>query len=129
MITAAYFLVNNKYKKFSNNNYVNELAGNGLYEFGAAFWNNSIDYDQFYLRRNERQNFAQLRKMLQAPNTTFTGDSLSIDRVIKNDSPEHKWNVVLISVESLSADYLQYFGNKENITPHFDSLIEKSLFF
>lgn len=126
---AGYFLVNNSYKKSSNNNYVNELAGNGLYEFGASFWNNSIDYDQFYLEGNELENFAKLRKMLAAPNATFTGDSLSIDRVIKNDSPELKWNVVLISLESLSADYMKYFGNKENITPFFDSLVSESLFF
>ncbi|MEO6718826.1 MAG: sulfatase-like hydrolase/transferase [Ferruginibacter sp.] len=126
---AGYFLVSNNYKKFSSNNYINELAGNGLYEFGASFWSNSLNYDQFYADRDEATNFALLRKMLQAPNATFTGDSLSIDREIKYDSPEHKWNVVLISVESLSGDYLQYFGNKENITPHLDSLIPKSLFF
>jgi phosphoglycerol transferase MdoB-like AlkP superfamily enzyme len=67
--------------------------------------------------------------MLQAPNATFTTNPLSIERVIKNDSPEHKWNVVLISVESLSGDYLAHFGNKENITPFLDSLIPYSLFF
>src|SRR6185436_16363767 len=76
-VAAGYLIADDRYKKFSDNNYVNELAGNGLYEFGTAFWNNSIDYDQFYVRRNEQLNFAQLRRMLQAPNATFTGDSLS----------------------------------------------------
>jgi phosphoglycerol transferase MdoB-like AlkP superfamily enzyme len=66
---------------------------------------------------------------LQAPNAVFTSNPLSIERVIKNDSPEHKWNIVLISVESLSGDYLKHFGNKENITPFLDSLIPHSLFF
>jgi phosphoglycerol transferase MdoB-like AlkP superfamily enzyme len=126
---AGYFLVNNGYRKFSNNNFVNELAGNGLYEFGASFWTNAIDYDQFYLQGNEKENFAKLRGMLAAPNASFTGDPLSIDRVIKSDSPELKWNVLLISVESLSADYMKYFGNKENITPFLDSLVSQSLFF
>ncbi len=126
---ASYFLVNIHYKNFSKNNFVNELAGNGLYEFGASFWINEIEYDKFYAKRDEGTNFALLRKMLQAPNATFTGDSLSIDRVIKNDTPENKWNIILISVESLSAEYLGYFGNKENITPFLDSLVGKSLFF
>ncbi|MEO7766017.1 MAG: LTA synthase family protein, partial [Ferruginibacter sp.] len=69
------------------------------------------------------------RNMLQAPNATFSADPLSIQREIKSDGPPHKWNVVLISVESLSGDYLKYFGGTENITPYLDSLIPKSIFF
>ena len=126
---AGYFLVNNHFKNISSNNYVNELGGNGVYEFGAAFWNNEIDYHQFYKEQNDTANLALLRAMLQASNATFTADPLSVERKIQNDSPEHKWNVVLISMESLSGDYLKYFGNKENITPYLDSLIPKSLFF
>ena len=126
---TAYFLVNNRLKNISSNNYVNELGGNGIYEFGTAYWNNEIDYNRFYTLNNDTANFKILREMLQAPNATFTNDPLSIERQIKNDSPEHKWNVVLISVESLSGDYLKHFGNKENITPFLDSLIPFSLFF
>ena len=126
---AGYFLVNNRIKNNSNNNYVNELGGNGIYEFGAAFWNNEIEYGKFYVTRNDTANFKILRNMLQAPNATFSNDPLSIERQIKNDSPEHRWNVVLISVESLSGDYLKRFGNTENITPYLDSLIPHGLWF
>lgn len=126
---AGYFLVNNRIKDISNNNYVNELSGNGIYEFGAAFWNNEIDYDKFYATNSDSANFKILRNMLQAPNATFTNNPLSIERQIKNDSPEHKWNIVLISVESLSGDYLAHFGNTENITPYLDSLIPHGLWF
>lgn len=126
---AGYFLVNNRLKNISNNNYVNELGGNGIYEFGAAFWNNELDYNRFYLVRNDTANIKILRTQLQTANATFVNDPLSVERVIKNDSAEKKWNVVLISVESLSGDYLKYFGNKENITPYLDSLIPQSLFF
>jgi phosphoglycerol transferase MdoB-like AlkP superfamily enzyme len=126
---AGYFLVNNQYKNITNNNYVNELGGNGIYEFGAAFWNNEIDYKQFYATQNDTANFKILRNLLQAPNATFTSNPLSVQRVIKNDSPEHKWNLVLISVESLSGDYMKHFGDTSNITPFLDSLIPYSLFF
>lgn len=126
---AGYFLVNNRFKDISSNNYINELGGNGIYEFGSAFWNNEIDYNKFYITRNDTANFAILRTMLQAPNATFSGDPLSIERNIRSDSPEHRWNVVLISVESLSGDYLQRFGNKEHITPYLDSLIPHGLWF
>ncbi len=126
---AGYFLVNNRIKNSSNNNYVNELGGNGIYEFGSAFWNNEIDYNRFYATRNDTANFKILRNMLQSPNATFSNDPLSIERQIKSDSPEHNWNVVLISVESLSGDYLKRFGNTENITPYLDSLIPHGLWF
>jgi phosphoglycerol transferase MdoB-like AlkP superfamily enzyme len=129
VVAAAYFLVNNRVKNFSNNNYVNELGGNGVYEFGSAFWNNEIDYNRFYAVQNDTLNFKILKDMLQAPNATFTSNPLSIERVIKNDSAENKWNVVLISVESFSGDYLKHFGNKQNISPFLDSLIPHSLFF
>ena len=126
---AAYFLVNDHFRNTTGNNYVNELSGNGIYEFGAAFWNNEIDYHSFYKERNAAANFLLLRKMLQAPNATFSTDPLSIERQIHGDSPAHHWNVVLITVESLSAEYLQYFGNKDGVTPYLDSLIPRSLFF
>lgn len=126
---AGYFLVNNRIRNISQNNYVNELGGNGTYEFGAAFWNNEINYHQFYPERNDTASFVLLRRMLQAPNATFTADPLSVERTIKNEGPAHNWNLVLISVESLSGDYLQYFGNKQNITPYLDSLIPNSMFF
>ncbi len=126
---AGYFLNSNGIKNISNNNYVNELGGNGIYEFGFAFWHNEIDYDKFYATRNDTANLKILRNMLQAPNATFTDDQLSIERQIKNDSLEHKWNVVLISVESYSGDYLKRFGNTENITPYLDSLIPHGLWF
>ena len=40
--------------------------------------------------------------------------------------PRH---VVLITVESLSADYMTAFGSTRNLTPNLDRLAEKSLFF
>jgi phosphoglycerol transferase MdoB-like AlkP superfamily enzyme len=41
----------------------------------------------------------------------------------------HPKNVVLISVESLSAEYLGTYGNKENLTPYLDKLASESLVF
>ncbi len=126
---SAYFLVNNRFKNFSSNNYVNELAGAGIYEFGAAFWHNEIDYNQFYKVNSDQKNISILRRLLNVPGIEFSKDSLGIERNIVADSPVKKWNVVLISIESFSADFMQYFGNNQHITPHLDSLIPHSLFF
>jgi phosphoglycerol transferase MdoB-like AlkP superfamily enzyme len=129
-ITAmGYFFVSNSYKNISRNNYVNELAGNGMYEFGAAFWHNEIDYNNFYRVNDDRKNISILRKMLQQTNSVYVDSGLNVDRKIIPESTAHKWNVVLISVESLSADYLKYFGSKLDITPFMDSLIPHTIFF
>ncbi len=126
---SAYFLVSNRYKNISDNKYVNELAGAGIYEFGAAFWHNEIDYTQFYRVNSNQKNISILRKLLYTPGTTFTKDSLGIERNIVTNGPANKCNVVLISIESFSADFMDYFGNGQHITPHLDSLIPHSLFF
>ncbi len=57
-------------------------------------------------------------------------DNISpIARQIKMDSIGKKYNVVVVLMESMSAHYMQYFGNTQNLTPNLDSLIPKSLFF
>lgn len=130
LVTAAgYFFVNNRLKNFSNNNFVNELAGNGTYEFGAAYWHNEIEYDKFYVVHDDKKNIAILKQMLNAPGIQFTADPLSVERTVQYDSAEKKMNIILISVESLSGDYLKRFGNQNNITPFLDSLSYKGLFF
>ncbi|MNS56025.1 Lipoteichoic acid synthase 2 [compost metagenome] len=53
----------------------------------------------------------------------------NIERDITYNTPENKKNIVLISVESLSAEFLKTFGNTQNITPNLDSLASHSLVF
>ncbi|MBX7125200.1 MAG: LTA synthase family protein, partial [Cyclobacteriaceae bacterium] len=127
---VCFFLVNNKIRQFSNNAYVNELAGNGMYELFAAYLNNELNYDQFYQRVDAQEAFAAVRSMIQTKESQFTqGDSASIERLISHEGPEKRWNVVLISIESFSADFMAAFGNDKGITPNLDSLIQHSLLF
>ncbi|MBS1608790.1 MAG: sulfatase-like hydrolase/transferase [Bacteroidetes bacterium] len=132
LLVAAivYFGVTSKYRKFSNNEYANELAGNGLYEFGAAFLNNELDFYKFYKTLPDREAFALVREQLQAPNAKFTSDDVfNLERDISYDEPEKKYNIVLISVESFSASFMKAFGETRNLTPQLDSLAPHSLFF
>ncbi|SFD46909.1 Phosphoglycerol transferase MdoB [Chitinophaga sp. CF118] len=127
---ASYLIVGNSLRKFSDNEYVNELAGNGMFEFGTAFWNNELDYFKFYRTLPDKEAFTILRKELSAPNAHFTSnDVFDIERSITPAEPEKKMNVVLISVESLSADFMKSFGNTGNITPQLDSLATESMLF
>ncbi|HNA14713.1 MAG TPA: sulfatase-like hydrolase/transferase, partial [Cyclobacteriaceae bacterium] len=131
VVLYLFFLsFSNQYHRFSTNQYANELAGNGLYELFSAYRHNELNYDQFYSSVETRKAFSTLRDLLKTPEATFTStDPLSLERNIKNTGPEKKLNVVLISVESFSADFMEHFGNKKHITPFLDSLAEHSLLF
>ena len=50
-------------------------------------------------------------------------------RPVTSDSTEQHKNVVLISIESLSADFMQHYGNKDKITLFWIVLQKKSLMF
>jgi phosphoglycerol transferase MdoB-like AlkP superfamily enzyme len=126
----SYLTVDNSWRKFSTNEYANELAGNGMFEFGTAFWNNELDFFKFYATLPDKEAFDIVRKDLESPHSFFTDtNAYSITRNIQYGQPENKMNVVLISVESLSASFMGAFGNKQNITPYLDSLSRESLFF
>lgn len=115
---------------FSSNRYANELAGNGIYDFFAAFRNNELDYRRYYATENENAVFQHLRALLAEPDAQYVDDDpQNLARRIKHPGPEKRLNVVLITVESLSAEFLGSFGNTQGITPHLDALARDSLFF
>lgn len=124
------WLVSADMKDRSDNQYVNELAGNGIYQFFAAFRSAELDYDTFYRSLPTRDAFIGLRPLLKTSDSRFVdNDPLDITRAITAHRPERKLNVVLISVESLSASYLTQFGSTDNITPELDKLGAQSLMF
>lgn len=126
----SFFCVKEEWRSFSRNEYANELAGNGVYQFTHAFWHNELDFFKFYQTIPDAEAFSIVRSELSNANTTFTGkDSLSIERQITYPLPEQRSNVVLISVESLSASFMKAFGSTESITPYLDSLAQHSIFF
>ncbi|NML19770.1 sulfatase-like hydrolase/transferase [Pseudoflavitalea sp. G-6-1-2] len=122
--------LDNRLKRFSSNAYANELAGNGIFEFAAAFRNNELDFYRYYKTMPDAEAFKVMRQQLQVPNSTFTSDDVfNLERQISYQQPEEKLNVVMISVESLSASFMRAFGSDKNITPCLDSLADKSIFF
>ncbi|GCC52735.1 sulfatase [Chryseotalea sanaruensis] len=130
LVAMIFFFVTNKQHRFSDNAYVNELAGNGLYELFAAYRNNELDYDQFYKRIDSKEAFALVHQLLKTSDAEFVDSNTEgINRKISNVGEEKKLNVVLISVESFSADFMASFGNQQGITPFLDSLAQRSLLF
>jgi phosphoglycerol transferase MdoB-like AlkP superfamily enzyme len=113
--------------EFSADGRANELAGNGYFSFGHAFWQNEIDYARFYKTLPAEQAAASLAADL-AP-APPQGSLRPYERDVRGEGPERKLNVVLVSVESLSAEFLGAFGNPNGLTPNLDRLAREGLLF
>jgi phosphoglycerol transferase MdoB-like AlkP superfamily enzyme len=110
-------------KANSDNVFANELQANGIYKFAVAFESSELDFDTYYKTLPEDKAFAIL-------NSKFSGTKgQSTTRKITGDTTALTKNVVLITVESLSGDFMTEYGNQKHITPFLDSLADKSLQF
>ncbi|MGZ5028816.1 MAG: LTA synthase family protein, partial [Methylobacter sp.] len=123
----SFVMVEPSWYQFSGNTYLNELAANGPYQFFSAFRNNQLDYRRFYKVGDDRLLSGIIKKQLDVGDGS--GGLYEIKRTIKPAGEEKRLNVVLITVESLSADFLATFGNKENITPYMDAWFNEGLLF
>lgn len=97
-----------------------EIAANGMVKFYEAFSNNTLDFFTFYPTVDQKT--AEKNTLLPLGTTTLS-------RPITSDKPELQKNVVLISIESLSAAYMKAYGYEESVTPFLDQMAQKSLFF
>ena len=104
----------------SKNIFAQEIQANGFPKFFDAFTHSELDYFQFYSTIDQSVAEKNFLQQFQPP---------TLVRKISPESPELKKNVVLISIESLSAEFLEHYGNTQKITPFIDSLANKSLLF
>ncbi|MGZ5044765.1 MAG: LTA synthase family protein [Methylobacter sp.] len=123
----SYATVGSTWYQFSANTYLNELAANGPYQFFSAFRNNELDYRHFYKVGDDQQLSSVIKKQLGAEDAA--GNLYNIKHMVNPAGEEKRLNIVLITVESLSADFLATFGNKENITPYMDEWFKEGLLF
>ncbi|TDP58030.1 LTA synthase family protein [Flavobacterium dankookense] len=124
LFSISLFLIPTLAKKESSNNvFVNEIQANGIYKFYTAFNNSELDYNSYYKTMAINDAFGILQNQLKGIKNKNT------IREINYDSTELKKNVVLITVESLSEEFMTSFGNEKHITPFLDSLAKKSLHF
>jgi len=112
-----------------NNRYQNELSKAGIYSFFAAFKSNELNYNDFYSLLNKDQAYRLIRSELKESNSRFLKENNSIKRQIFNAGPAYKPNVIMITVESLSADFLKHFGNTQKLMPVLDSLADQNVLF
>ena len=117
------------------NAFGDELAGNGFFTFAAALRRNELDYDRFYAvipqadadevlhaLGVERRPLDRSRPAAEAAEEESREPHLAI-------TPKRPRHVVLVTVESLSAEFLGAYGSTRGLTPNLDRLAREGLRF
>ena len=129
---SVLFLSNDR-ADWSGNRYNNELSKAGIYSFFAAFRNNELPYNKFYRTIDDKKAIGHVKGLYEK-----YGDEMlhpAKNEILRHVRPKGgtseamRPNVIFICIESLSAKYLETFGNSISITPTLDSLATHSVFF
>lgn len=128
-VLVAVFLDGEQIPRFANN-YNRELAKNGVWSLFAAFRNNELDYDQFYSTIAVDDAFKRIHEELAADHSVnLAKDARDTLRYVQGEGPELHANVIQITVESLSAEFLGTFNHASKLMPRLEDVARKSLVF
>lgn len=125
----SYSVANVDQMEGTNNAYIDELSGNGLFSLAAAMRRNELDYDRFYRVMPQAEADALLRRLhlervplsptRQVNLSDIRSQRAQLSPAVQARRPR---NVVLVSVESLSASFLGAYGATDGLTPNLDRI-------
>jgi len=118
---------------FSEDRFINnesywprEVSKNTFFTLFAAYFKNSIDFHEFYATIDSSEARIMTSQWLQEGNSN---NNSQLARHIESQNKQKDWNVIVIVIESLSARYLDHYGNKEKLTPNLDRMADEGIFF
>jgi arylsulfatase A-like enzyme len=113
-----------------DNNNNREIAKNGVFSFFAAFRSMELDYGAFYRTMDEDQALLRARRLTGSEVGDFRSDNpLDFVHRIENPGPVRPFNVVQLTVESLSIHFLGAFTDPRGLTPNIDAVARDGLLF
>jgi phosphoglycerol transferase MdoB-like AlkP superfamily enzyme len=125
---GALRLADSDQKNFSAQDTANELAGNGLFEFFAANRRNELSFERYYATLPLEEALALVRDSFEGA-AWIAPELGGVERHVRGHGPKRKLNVVVVTVESLGAEFLGAYGNTQGLTPNLDRLSRESLWF
>jgi phosphoglycerol transferase MdoB-like AlkP superfamily enzyme len=127
---VLYAAGNGDQARFDGNAAAAELAQNGIYTLFYAARFNEISYDRFYAQADDEFAYKTARSLLRERDQPYLNDDLKdLTRLIRTPDEEKHKNVILVVMESMSADYMGAFGNLAGLTPNLDRIAGEGLFF
>ena len=124
-----HFFIKSDDAEFSNNNNVNELSKSGMYSFFSAYRSNELNFNEFYKTINKEKAYDFVKRKLDKNHFYYKSFKKNITRAELNNGKEEKPNVIFIGLESMSASFLERYGDTLNLTPAINSLQKKSIAF
>ena len=128
LVAVFALFVNSDQKNRSDQDAANELAGNGIYEFFAAVRRNELSFERYYATLPIADALATVRNTF-AGTDWINPEAGGVERLEPGKGAERKLNVVLVSIESLGAEFLGAYGDPRGLTPNLDRLSKESLWF
>ncbi len=121
------------FRDWSGRDAANELAGNGIYQFFAANRRNELNYERNYATLPIVEAIQTVRTALDVRADAWTSPpEEGIERAVAANGDLRKLNIVLVSIESLGAEFLGAYGDygdPRGLTPNLDRLAQQSLWF
>jgi len=129
-VMAAGLIIQSNWLPDFANNYNRELGKNGLWSLFATFKDNELDYEQFFSSIPTEQAFQRMKtEIVEDGSILLRPEVRDTLRFYHHDGPELRPNVIQITVESLSEEFLHGRGKYRNLTPNLSALESKSLVF
>jgi phosphoglycerol transferase MdoB-like AlkP superfamily enzyme len=133
MVAVSLTVLNLLPASVSENREIDEIAENGLVTMARAAWTNEQDYDGVYATIDRAKGIRMTRALVAQDNTRFLDPdgTPSIRRFVDNGDNAKKLNIVLVTEESLGADYVTGLdsANPVPVTPNLARLADESIFF
>ncbi len=108
-----------------------QLAANGVWEFFHALRFNEIDFQRFYATMPAeraanilRDEFADVQHYKLA-----VGADMPIRREVLPSGAQRDLNVVLVSIESFGAEFIESLGGAPGLTPNYERLAREGVYF
>ena len=133
--TAAFTFASVDQMGAIGNTYADELAGNGLFTFAAAARRNELDYDRFYATIPQPEADRILAGLgVERKPLDPAGSAVQVEEHEESEPhtalfPKRPKHVVLVTVESLSAEFLGAYGSTKGLTPNLDAMARAGLVF
>ncbi|MEQ1516463.1 MAG: sulfatase-like hydrolase/transferase [Usitatibacteraceae bacterium] len=129
---ASYNVANVDQMSGAGNEHALELSGNGLFSLSAAMRRNELDYDKFYktIPQEEADDILARRGITRAPlsKTNLAAATPNAPATLGPFSRRPQ-NVVMIMIESMSAEFVGAYGGTKGLTPKMDRLAAEGLKF
>jgi len=130
VVVAAGLTINQNWLPDFANNYNRELGKNGVWSLFAAFKDNQLEFNRFFPTISVDRAFKIMHTELVEDGSVLLlpGEKDNL-RFYDKKGPELTPNVIQITVESLSAKFVNGTGPYANLTPNLDALETNSLVF